>query len=158
MIKLQLLKIKLQGRLRYNIFVGLAALSVIGINIYDLFFTDNDIAWNIFSYVLITGAALLLAFNVYFIRAAAIDLKLLKNNKFEKINAKFLSFQSRQASNKGLNKIVYTGQKFRNLDNDEIIQIDVEDVELKESYVIAYAKYSKIGIVIQKYKLENKKA
>lgn len=154
MVKLELLKIKLQGRLRYNIFVGLAALSVIGINIFDLFFQDNDIAWKIFSYVLLTGAALLLAFNVYFIRTCSKDLKALKNNQYEKVNAKFLSFQSRQLSKKGMNKVVYTGQKFRNLETNEIIQLDVEDVELKELYVIAYGKYSKMGIVIQTYKIE----
>lgn len=154
MVKVELLKIKLQGRLRYNIFVGLAALSVIGINIYDLFFQENDIAWKIFSYILITGSALLLAFNVYFIRTSMLDLKLLKNNQYQKVNVKFLSFQTRQVSKNGLNKITYSGQKFRNLENDEIIQLDVEDVELKESYVVAYGKHSKIGIVIQKYKMD----
>lgn len=154
MIKLQLLKIKLQGKLRYNIFVGIAALSVIGMSIYDVVALENDLGWSVFSYFLIVAGLFLLSFNIYFIRATALDLKALKNDKYEKINAVFISFQSKQQSKKGLNKVTYTGQLFRKVDDNETIQLDVEDVELKEAYVIAYAKHSKIGVMIQKYKVQ----
>ncbi|VEU83061.1 hypothetical protein [Acholeplasma hippikon] len=152
MIKLELLKIKLQGRLRYNIFVGLAALSVMGISIYDVIFLENDPSWRIFSIILIIAALILLSFNIYFISTSSKDLKDLKKDKYEKVNAKFISFQSKNLSKKGYNKVTYSGQLFRIIGTETMIQLDVDDVELKEDYVIAYGKRSKIGVMIQKYK------
>ena len=150
MIQHTVLKTRFKSSLRYSILIGLVGLVVIGFTIYDLITGSNDLTMRIFDYVLISFASLVFLFNLYMVIILLIDLKNLNNNIVETMDVKFVRFL-KLTKNKS-NVVSYSGQVFRNLENNQELSLDISAVEHNGRYKVIFGKYSKLGIPLSKLK------
>lgn len=151
MIKTELLKQRLQSRMRYTLMVCLIAGVVTAYTTYDLITGDNDLFMLVFNYVLIGFAAFIFLFDIYILIGTAIDLSNLKKDKYIKITAKFTQF-NKKTDSKEANMTSYTGQVFIDTTTKKEEMLDVIGVEPNMTYSIIYGKHSRVGIPIEKIK------
>lgn len=151
MIKTELLKQRLQSRMRYTFVVCLIAAVVVGYTIFDLVAHDNDMFLLVFNYVLIAFASFIFLFDIYILIGTAIDLANLKKDKYIKITAKFTQF-NKKIDNKGTQMTSYTAQVFVDTTTGKEEILDVMGVQPGNTYIIIYSKHSRLGIPIEKVK------
>lgn len=150
MVKLELLKLKLESRIRYSFMVSLASLVVLAFTIWDLLNIANDQSMYIFDWFIIVFTTLLAGFSIYIATGTLIDLKRLKKDIYIKINAKFIKYTRQSVDPKNPKQIHYSGQVFLNLDSKIEEPLIISDVIHNESYTIIYCKHSRLGISINK--------